>query len=347
MPIRTAILGYGRSGGTMHAGAIERNPAFEMTAVCDVDAACRERAAARFRCRTYEDYREMLAREKLDLVCVVTRSDQHCAMACDCLRAGADTLVTKPWAANAAEARRMISCARRSGRRLLPWLPARWGRDLLRLQELVQQDAIGKVFLVRRTVASFGTRCDWQTERRYAGGYLLNWGPHIVDPPLLLAGYRVKSVYGRLRQWINPGDAEDLFLAVLTLDDGRLVQVEYTLSAEPLPEWVLQGDRGTIVLNWPKLRIHRHTPQRPTDPTRFATVQAATEGVTEETLAGERYGDEHVIYAGIAAALQGGPPYAVTPADGLRLSRLLDAIRASSATDRIVKFSDRSGRKEA
>ena len=49
-------------------------------------------------------------------------------------------------------------------------------------------------WLVRRVVTSFGTRCDWQTERRYGGGYLLNWGPHIVDPPLLLDGSRVHTV---------------------------------------------------------------------------------------------------------------------------------------------------------
>ena len=35
MKIRTAILGYGRNGGTMHAGAIEKNDAFELTRVLD------------------------------------------------------------------------------------------------------------------------------------------------------------------------------------------------------------------------------------------------------------------------------------------------------------------------
>lgn len=338
MSIRTAILGYGRSGSTMHAEAIAGNPAFAMAAVCDIDPACRARAADRFHCPVYEDHGAMLAREKPDLVCVITRSDQHCAMACDCLEAGADVLVTKPWAANAAEGERMTACAARTGRRLLPWLPARWGCELRRLQTLVSAGAIGRVFLVRRTVAAFATRCDWQTERRFAGGYLLNWGPHIVDPPLLLMGYDVASVYGRLRQFANPGDAEDLFLAVLSLADGSLVQAEYTISAEELPSWVLQGDGGTIVLRGRTLRIHRQFLARPTDPTRFAAMQAEGGACTEETLEGSTYGDERAIYAEIAAALQGGAPYPVTPADALRLSRVLDAIRTSSETDQVVRL---------
>ena len=36
----------------------------------------------------YTDYHAMLAGEDLDLVSVITRSDQHCQMACDCLAAG-------------------------------------------------------------------------------------------------------------------------------------------------------------------------------------------------------------------------------------------------------------------
>ena len=107
MKIRTAILGYGRSGSTMHAGAIEENDGFDMVAVCDIDLERQKQAAERFGCKIYDDYHRMLESEQLDLVCVITRSDQHCEMACDCLAAGVNVLVTKPWAVNEAEARRI------------------------------------------------------------------------------------------------------------------------------------------------------------------------------------------------------------------------------------------------
>ena len=75
--IRTAILGYGRNGSSMHAGAIEANDPFDLVAVCDIHPERRKQAAERFSCETYDDYRAMLAKEELDLVSIVTRTDQQ------------------------------------------------------------------------------------------------------------------------------------------------------------------------------------------------------------------------------------------------------------------------------
>jgi predicted dehydrogenase len=336
MPIRTAIIGYGRNGSTMHAGPVEKDDSFTMTAVCDIDPERRKQAADRFQCEVYEDYKEMLRKEKIDLAIVVTRSDQHAAMTCDCLRSGVHVLVTKPWAVNVDEARRMIAAAKETGRLLLPWLPARWGTDLSRLRELIQGGAIGKVFLVRRVVSSFGTRCDWQTEKKCGGGYVLNWGAHIVDPPVVLLAGKVKSVFGRLKQVINPGDVEDLFFGVLTLEDGTIVQVEYTISVDPFPSWVIQGDRGMIVVRDRTLTLMKQTPAQPNDPTLFFSMQASPAQVIEETIEGGLYGDEYAIYHEIAAAIRGEKPYPVTPAAALEVSRILEAIKVSSSENRVV-----------
>lgn len=336
--LRTAVLGYGRNGSTMHAGPVEANADFVMTAVCDVEAERREAARKRFGCPVYEDYHRMLAEHELDLVCVVTRSDQHAAMVAECLRAGVNVLVTKPWAVNEAEARSMIAARDASGKRLLPWLPARWGCDYRRVRELVRGGAIGKVFLIRRVVSSFGTRNDWQTERRYGGGYLLNWGPHIVEPPLLIAGGKVKTVFGRLRQTINPGDVEDLFFAVFTMEDGTVVQAEYTVSAENLPGWFVQGTEGTIAVTGTHLMVKRVSPARPNDPTRYATMDASGARVAEEDLTGAIYGDEHEIYREIAASFRGERPYPVLPEEALWLTRVLDAVRASDRENRLVSL---------
>lgn len=334
--IRAAILGYGRSGSTMHAGALEQNDAFEVVAVCDIDPERRTQAAERFGCAVYDDHGRMLREECLDLVCVITRSDQHCEMTCDCLSAGVNVLVTKPWATCETEARRMIETAEVSGMRLLPWLPARWGCDLKRLRQLMAERIIGDVFLIRRAVCSFATRNDWQTERRYGGGYLLNWGPHIVDPPVVLMGSPVQSVYGRMKQTINPGDVEDLFFAMMTLANGTVVQAEYTVSVENMPNWLLQGTRGTIVIRDRELKVYKNTPRQPGDPTDHDTMGAADEGVLEETLEGIVYGDEHEVYVEIARAMREEQDFPVKPSDALALSQVLDAIRTASEEDRVV-----------
>ncbi len=337
--IRTAILGYGRSGSNLHAGAIEKNPhAFEMTAACDVDPERQQQARERFSCHVYDDYHEMLAKERLDLVSIVTRSDQHCQMTCDCLAAGVNVLVTKPWAIDESEAQRMMAAQKVSGKQLFPWLPARWGADLLRLRELLSENTIGNVFLVRRSVTCFRTRSDWQTERRYGGGYLLNWGPHIIDAPIQLLGSPVKTVYASMRQVINPNDGEDLFLAVMTLESGALIQAEFTITIEGMPSWFIQGDRGTIKIHGNKLKLYCGTPAHPDDPTAYKDIDGKQEHIREETLNGALYGDEVAIYAEVAEALRGSTPFAVTPSHALALTRILDAIRASDNGNCLVQL---------
>ncbi len=334
--IRTAIVGYGRNGSTMHAGGVAGNPRFAMAAVCDIDPKCREQAQARFSCPVYADYKEMLAREHPDLVVVVTRSDQHAAMACDCLKAGAHVLVTKPWAVNAAQARTMIATAKRTGRTLLPWLPISWAVDTRRLRELVSAGTIGDLILIRRTITCFGRRNDWQTQQRSGGGYLLNWGPHIFFSALLVAGSAPRSVYGQLRQTINPGDTEDVVLAVLNLANGALIVAEHTVTPAAMPTWVIQGTKGTIVANGLQLRIIQHDPPQPDNPTQYAAMRGTPPVDHTETLTGDIYGNTDEVYVDIAKALCGEAPYPVTLNQALGLTKVLDAVRASNARQRVM-----------
>lgn len=336
MTIRCAILGYGRSGSTMHAGAVEAlSDRFNLVALCDIDPDRQEQARERFDPTIYDDYHAMLRDEQLELVIVVTRSDQHCQMTIDCLEAGVDVLVTKPWATCLDEARRMVEAEKRTGRTIYPWLPARWGADYLELKKLVDDGAVGNVFHIRRRHASFGTRDDWQTQHRYGGGYVLNWGPHLVDPPVLMGGAPAHSAFAVLRKVNNPGDAEDNFLAIVTLDNCVTVQSEHTVSTQELPGWIIQGDRGTIVVHGNRMTLKKQTPKRPDDPTKTGDMKA-DEAETIEREIPVSWGDTHHIYGLLADAIEGGEPYPVTSTDALELSRILEAIKTSGAEHRVV-----------
>ena len=344
MKIKTAILGYGRSGSTLHADPIEKLPDFEVTAVCDIDPEAKEKASRRFKCKIYDDYLEMLRKESLDLVVIVTRSDQHCRMTCDCLKSSKNVLVTKPWAVNANEARKMIRVAGESGKMLLSWLPARWGSDLLRLKELVKSGVIGKVFQVRRREFSFAIRHDWQTLKKFGGGYLLNWGPHLVDQPLQLVGQPVKSVYGEMKQIINPGDVEDVFFAVMKTQDDVTIVSEYNIGANNLPNWVVQGDKGTIYVKETEIEIHKAS-YLSADKTGYGgevkidVIRDNLQGASRITIY-NRYGDAMVIYPHIARAIRGEEKYMVSLESALNLSKLLDAVRKSHETGRVIKLKE-------
>ena len=316
--IRTAIIGYGHSGRLSHAYGLRANPEFEIAAVCDVSGERRQEAAREHGCATYTDHREMLDAEELDLVSIVTRSDTHCAMTCDCLGAGVHTLVTKPWALNTEEADKIMAAYGSSGKHLFPWVPMYWAPDFARISQLLEANSIGEVFLIRRYITAFWRRNSWQTERRYGGGYLLNWGMHIVQPVLALAGSRVRRVYGQLQRVINPGDADDNFIVVMEFTNGVRGVAEFTEALEGLPMFLVQGKQGMICSDEKEVVLLQKD---------AASSEEAKRTVFP--IKGKIFGDEADIYRDVARTILNHEPFPVTPETAYYGTVVLDAVLAS------------------
>lgn len=331
--LRTAIIGYGISGKLSHAYGIRANPEFEIVAVCDLSPERRADAEAEHGCPTFSDHQSLLAAvPDLDLACVITRSDTHCAIASDFLAAGVSALVTKPWVLNESEAETLLDAQRRGGARLFPWVPVYWAEEFRKAQQLIDDGSIGNVFMIRRQLGDFRRREDWQTERRFGGGYLLNWGAHIVPPLLALAKSPLARVSGKLLEGlVNPGDADDAFFALLEFENGCLGIAEFAQACEGLPTLMVQGDRGTIHSDGKTLTLLQKDPSDP-DPPRRASFP----------ITGKPFGDEAEIYRDIAQSLLFDRPFAVTPEDALLQTRVLDAIRASHENHESVGIPNRS-----
>ena len=332
--INVGLIGYGRNGQAMHGEAILKSPDFKMVVVCDIDKAARDKAVEVFGCETCIDYHDLIARDDLDLVVIVTPSDLHAKMACDALAAGKNVLVTKPWGINMDEVDAMIAAQKKSGTLLMPWLPARWGCDLVRLKEIIASGAIGDVFQIERSQFTFGKRNDWQIYASRGGGYLLNWGPHLVDQAVLLSGGRAVEVSSFTKQVINPGDAEDVFYALMRMDNGVMITVQYNISTSRTPNWVIRGNKGTIIMNGNDITVDSITfPEFIPEGTYRCEVTTKT---TTETVSGNVYGDTDEVYRHIADTVTGKTPYAIELDDARRLSGMLDAIKRSANAGKSV-----------
>lgn len=334
--IRAAIIGYGRSGRLLHAAGLRCNAAFEVAAICSRSQSSLDQATADFGCPVFTDYRQMLRDVALDLVVIVTRNDQHREMACEALAAGTDILVTKPLATTAAEVGQIADAATASGRTVYPFLPCRWGSDAQRIREIVSAGTIGDVFQMRRSARGFATRDDWQTETRYGGGILLNWGPHLLDTPLYVAGQRATTVFGATSQVLNPGDAEDNFFAHLTLANQQRVLVEWTFIPTGLPDWIVQGTRGCIIVEGRQLKLITGEPAKPADPTNPTAMQGNATEYAEEELGEHVYGDSVEIYRDLARSIRGEAPFRASLYDALHLAEVIDAVKDSQRTQTII-----------
>ena len=120
----------------------------------------------------------------------------------------------------------------------------------------------------------------------------------------------MKSVYGELKQIINPGDVEDVFFAVMKTEDDITVVSEYNIGSSKLPNWVVQGDRGTIYVKETEIEIHKANYPKIFDPSSYRNpveIEVIIDNAngTNMVTMGNRYGDSMVIYPHIAKTIRG------------------------------------------
>jgi len=122
--INLALLGAGAQGEVL-LNAMLRIPGLRFRAVCDIWKEYNQKRAVntlrkyKFEVNGYEDYREMLDKEKdLDAVVIATPDFWHAPHAVDCLRAGKHVYCEKEMSNTLEGARSMVLAAREAGKLL-------------------------------------------------------------------------------------------------------------------------------------------------------------------------------------------------------------------------------------
>jgi predicted dehydrogenase len=120
--INVALLGAGAQGQVL-ADAMLRIPGLRFRAVCDIWAEYNQKRVVnqmrkfKHEVNAYEDYREMLDKEKdIDAVVIATPDFWHAPHAVDCLKAGKHVYCEKEMSNTLEGAREMVAAARASGK---------------------------------------------------------------------------------------------------------------------------------------------------------------------------------------------------------------------------------------
>jgi len=343
--IKTAIIGCGRNARELHTPILLRHPEFEVIGTYDLVADRAEMLANTFRhnghdCRAFES-REALLASDVEYVVVLTDSHTHTEVAAACLRAGKHVLITKPWALDSADARFIIEEAKQAKEKyhvnLMPFLPQNWGTDLTHSKELVASGAIGKVYEIRRRASTFGKRYDWQLYKRCGGGYLNNWGPHLLGQLLAFVDEPIVKVFAEKKQVIMDGDCEDSFQTIMKTESGVLLECEHVIMVDDLPHWVIQGDKGTIFIKNDTIDVHRISYPGPIDPQAYRSK--TLDEKESYKLPGAYNGDRYAIYTHIASVIRGECEYRVPLTFTRNLTTVCDAIHRSADTDEVVRLS--------
>lgn len=173
---RVAVIGHTGRGNYGHGidtvwRAFEN---MELVAISDADETGRAAAAKRLGVtNTYSDYREMLRKEKPQIVGVAPRwMDQRAAMVTAVADAGAHIYMEKPFALTLADADRMVAAVQRNNVKLQIAHQMRTSPYVIKAKAMIEAGEIGEIQEVR----SHG-----KEDRRAGGEDMMVLGSHLFD----------------------------------------------------------------------------------------------------------------------------------------------------------------------
>lgn len=201
-PLRAAIIGTARVGSffddlltatpelipSSQASCYATHPRTQLVAGCDLDAGRLETFGKRWGVAAlYTDFREMLARESLDLVSVTTSwSHTKDEILPEVARSGVRGIYSEiPIATSMAKANEIIRLAEEHGVRFASAYPRRWNPRYQAVRRLIEQGTIGDVISI--TVVGAGnllhdTSHDFDAMSYWAGGPEPAWAVGRVEP---------------------------------------------------------------------------------------------------------------------------------------------------------------------
>lgn len=154
---RTALVGSGWWGMNILREAIAAGQS-KVVALCDVDERILERSCQEVQklCsdspKRYIDYRELLEKEKPEIVINATPDHWHALITIDAVKAGAHVYVEKPISHTIREGRAMVNAARQAGRVVQVGTHRRVSPHNVSGREFIRSGKLGKVGMVRAFV---------------------------------------------------------------------------------------------------------------------------------------------------------------------------------------------------
>ncbi|KHF36326.1 putative 4,5-dihydroxyphthalate dehydrogenase [Paenibacillus sp. P1XP2] len=236
--IRIGVVGAGIIA-TEHLKHIHRNERAELAAVCDVAPAAAERAARQYGGKAYDDFDEMLDREKLDALFICVPPFAHGNMEEKAAERGIHLLVEKPLGLRMDDVRRKAEALEQSGVIAGSGYCLRYMESVQRAKRYLEGKEIAMVRAYR-----FGglPPNPWWVDHAKSGGQLVEQTTHNVDLMLYLAGdvRKISADMGLLLSRDVPG---------ITTPDAASVNMVFASGASGISIPVFFRSR-TVGLRW-------------------------------------------------------------------------------------------------
>ena len=233
--VRVGLAGLDGHPGEV-SGPIAKLPDVELAAICDPDpktVARYARSAVAAKARQYSDWRQMLDKEKLDVVGVCNANSDHAAAILECLGRGLHVIAEKPVATEEADLDKLDKAVRSSKARFTSILPMRLSPPYLKLKEIVASGELGEVIQIdsQKSYQVSDTRPALFYKRATYGGTMAWIGIHMIDLWIATTGHDFTEAFGFQNHigFPDTGDTENVTATVFRMDNGgvALLRMDY------------------------------------------------------------------------------------------------------------------------
>src|SRR5436190_1316723 len=337
-PLRFAVFGAGFWSHFQLAAWRELNDA-ECVAIYNRTRAKAAALAKKFNVgRVYDDAEELLRREKLDFVDIITDVDTHSHFVHLAANHKIPIICQKPLAPSVAEAERTVAACKQAGVPLLVHENWRWQRPIRRVKELVEENVIGTPFRARvDMISGFPVFKNQPFLKDLPQFILTDLGTHILDVARFLFG-EASSLYCQTKRVHRDIKGEDIATVMMRMGAQQttvLCQMAYAenpLEREVFPQTLIfiEGAKGSIELApdyWVRVTTDEGTLAKRYPPPRYAWAEPAYDVVQASIV------DCH---AHLLRGLSGKGAAETTGDDNLRTLRLVFAAYESAAADKVV-----------
>lgn len=246
--LRFGVAGLGRAF-TVMLPTLSGDPRIKLVAAADPRADARQRFAADFGGRTYDDVEALCADPDVDVIYVATPHQLHAAHAKHAASCGKHILVEKPIALTLPEADDMIAAAQAANVYLIVGHSHSFDAPILHTRKLIDSGAFGAVRMITAlnyTDFLYRPRRPEELDTAQGGGALFSQAAHQADIVRLLGGGHVKSVRAQTGKWDASRPTEGAFSALLTFENGAFASLTYEgyghFDSDEFTNWI--GEMG-------------------------------------------------------------------------------------------------------
>jgi predicted dehydrogenase len=337
--VEVGLIGFGLAGRAFHAPVIRAVPGLHLAAI--VQRSGTEATEKYPNVRIVRSLEELLAIKEIRLVVIATPNDTHYPLARQCLAAGRDVVVDKPFTTTLEEAISLVQFAKDKGRLLTVYQNRRYDGDFQAIRQLVAAGTLGRVVRFETSYDRFRPQLKpgaWREAQRPGSGILFDIAPHLIDHAMVLFGLP-QAVTGDVRIERENAAVDDAFDVMLHYSNGlRAVLRSSILAAAPRPRFVLFGTQGSFVkqsfdpqeMNLRRGYIPAETLWGAEPEENWGVLTVPSGDTFEQRRIPSASCDYRDYYANVRDALLGRATLAVTPEWSINVMRLLELAREST-----------------